>query len=205
MYDVHPIVKVLMNKLIAHIDKNVALVTKTAKLTNNSCHYIFHGQVANNLGQSVLSDFFVVSLNLNGSLISKPIPLDDFILKNKLNEMLYNQTITDEELRALKNSLKDAVSYAYSMYMDDRQALVQDEMLRKADEYEAHVIKWHKQSEDQINLKYETNTLNIFVKNAKERNLKEIQTILDEKSQYFKNMASLDQKAFLRLLAVFFN
>jgi superfamily II DNA or RNA helicase len=205
MYDVHPIVKVLMNKLIAHIDKNVALVTKTSRVPNNSIHYIFHGQVANNLGQSVLSDFFVVSLNRNGSLISKPIPLDDFIIQNKLNELLYNQTATDEELEALKNNLKDAVSYAYNMYMDDRQALVQDEMLRKADEYEAQVIKWHKQSENQINLKYETDTINIFVKNAKERNLKEIQTILDEKSQYFKNMSSLDQKAFLRLLAVFYN
>ncbi|MBU2553072.1 MAG: DEAD/DEAH box helicase, partial [Bacteroidetes bacterium] len=58
MYDLHPAIKYLMTKLEASVEKGVALAAKlTSKLPRSSAWYVLHGQVSNNLGQPVISNF----------------------------------------------------------------------------------------------------------------------------------------------------
>ncbi|MFZ4861216.1 helicase-related protein [Sphingobacterium sp. Mn56C] len=68
LYELHPVVRFLMTQLEASVDKDVALVSKLDRIPKNVAYYLFKGVVANNLGQSLLSDFFVVPMYLNGGL-----------------------------------------------------------------------------------------------------------------------------------------
>ncbi|MGB0931645.1 MAG: SNF2-related protein, partial [Chitinophagales bacterium] len=66
LYDLHPIIKWFMDKLLANVDKDAALVVKTDNVPANTAWYLFHGVVSNQLGQSVVSEFFVVGLKKDG-------------------------------------------------------------------------------------------------------------------------------------------
>ena len=44
-----------------------------------------------------------------------------------------------------------------------------------------------------------------FMKNKKEKELDEINTIVADSSQYIKNVLALDQEAYIKVMAVFFN
>lgn len=204
LYDLHPIVKTWMNKLEANIDKDVALVAKTNKIPINTRWYVFHAQVSNNLGQSVLSEFLTIGLKVDGSIL-KICPFDNFNNEFNLSETLYNEEISISELESLKVRLKFAIDSIYNSYLNKKQSDLQDLMLDRSSEYLKKLNEWHKISKEQIEIEFELTSNSIFTISNKERRVSQIETILNEKSQYFKDMASLDNKAFLKLLAVFFN
>lgn len=206
LYDLHPIVRYMMTKLEASIDKDVAPVIKTDKLPSGSCFYLFHGQVANNLGQPVMSDFFLVGQDFKG----KPLPdmdsfkLDEFITRFGINETLYNQKITEEELGVLNKHLKTAVSHAKSVVMLFEMNKLQIDMRSTLNDYEGKLNQWKKASMAQMELEFE-NQHTFQVLSRKEKIAREIETILSQRSQYVQNLTSLNNEPYLKVIAVFYN
>ena len=205
LYDLHPIAKYMMTKLEANVDKGVALVAKTRNVPKGNRFYLFHGQVSNNLGQSVLSAFFAVGLDDEGGLTERPMPLKDFLQKYQLTEQLYTETILPEQLISLKATLEDAIDYAQQFYMDQKQQILQMEMEKKAANYQTHLANWQQASKAQMELQFKDKQETISLKNKKEKTFQQIDTILNEQSQFFKDQTSLNNEAYLKLLAVFFN
>lgn len=204
LYDLHPIVKIFMNKLEASVDKDVALVIKTEKLLKDTKWYVFHGQIANNRGQSVLSEFFAVGLTKDGSFI-KFLDFDQFIAENKLTENLINQTITSTDLEKLKQTLPDAIKNAEDHYLNPKQTSIKRELEGKQNEYKKQLDEWENVSKEQLKLEFEDKAMTIFTKTSKEKKEKQIETILSDKSQFYKDLTSLDNNPYIKLLAVFFN
>lgn len=207
LYDLHPIVRFMMTKLEASIDKDKALVVKTEKLPAGSRFYLFHGQVSNNLGQPVLSEFFLVGMDTKGKPLSgelASIKLNTFLEKFKLNETLYNQKISIEELTSLQNNLKNAVSYAESIAMLFEMQSLQKDMKIKLTDYEESLKAWEKASKEQMELDFrDQHTTLVLGKKIKAS--KEIETILHKRSQYVQNMTSLNNKPYLKVIGVFYN
>lgn len=193
-----------MNKLEASVDKDVALVIKTEKLLKDTKWYVFHGQIANNRGQSVLSEFFAVGLTKDGSFI-KFLDFDQFITENNLTENLINQTITSTDLEKLKQTLPDAIKNAEDHYLNPKQASIKRELEGKQNEYKKQLDEWENVSKEQLKLEFEDKAMTIFTKTSKEKKEKQIETILSDKSQFYKDLTSLDNNPYIKLLAVFFN
>ena len=207
MYDLHPIIRFMMTKLEAHIDKDKALVLKSNKLPSKTRFYIFHGQVSNDLGQSVLSDFFVIGLDDDGALLvdeNKWMSLADFIQKYNLNETIYNEEISDADVNSLQENVKDAVLYAKTLYMKIKQGDLSKEMIAKQNSYQEKLKSWERASKKQMELEFENQTT-IMVLGKKEKIAREIDSILNERSQYVKNLTSLNNQAYLKLIGVFYN
>jgi ERCC4-related helicase len=204
LYDLHPIVKVLMNKLEANIDKDVALVSKTDRIPKQTRWFVFHGQIANNLGQSVLSEFFAIGLKEDGSFL-EVLPFDTFISKFQLTNDLINEHIPSEDLDQLKNMLEEAVTNAELFYLNPKQDNLKLQLENKMDKYERQLNEWHKISKEQLSLDFVNVPMTDLNKSRKEKKERYIETILHEKSQFFKDLTSLDNHPYIKLLAVFYN
>lgn len=204
LYDLHPIVKVFMTKLEANIDKDVSLVVKTERIEKDTIWYIFHGQIANNLGQSIVSEFFVVGLKNDGTFI-KVIKFNEFIEAYNLTEQLLNEQMEDEELRKIKRSLSDAITNAEMFYLNPQQEKLKLQLENQLDDYKTQLNNWYSESKNQLALEFEDKTMTTFTKTSKEKKEREIETILSEKSQFYKDLTSLDNHPYIKLLAVFYN
>lgn len=203
LYDLHPAIKYYMTKLEASVEKGVALAAKlSTKLPVKSAWYVLHGQVSNNLGQPVISDFFVVGYN--GEIIDV-MSVVGFVEKFGINDKLYTETITENELNALSENLPDIIEHARSEHMKTMQDKLQDKMLDKSIAYEEHLKKWKSASLEQLEIDFKDRTETSFMKAKKEKQKQEIQSIADSSSQYMKDMTSLDQDAYIKVMAVFFN
>jgi len=77
--------------------------------------------------------------------------------------------------------------------------------LDKAAKYEDHLNKWKANSLEQLELHFEEVADTVFSRKKREREKEEIQTIADSSSQYMKDMVALDQEAYIKVMAVFFN
>jgi hypothetical protein len=78
-------------------------------------------------------------------------------------------------------------------------------MLEKSIAYEKHLSNWKSASLKNLELNFEETTETIFTKTKKERQLEEIHNIADGSSQFMKDMLALDQEAYIKVMAVFFN
>ena len=192
LYDLHPLAHFWMTKLEARIEKGQALVAKVAHLPAGQRSYVFHGQVTNRLGRNVLSDFFVVTLDGEGTLIRKIEALADFLESYRLTQPLYTQAIDDTELAGLKADLPVAIQYARSMHMKSEQARLQARMERQQESYREELNRWSKAGGGELDLEYAANT-------ARE------QSILVEQSRFVSDLTSLSNEPYLRVLGVFFN
>jgi len=203
LYDLHPAIKYYMTKLEASVDKGVALVAKlSTKLPKGTAWYVLHGQVSNNLGQPVISDFFVVGFN---NEVTDCLSIIEFIDKFQLNQSLYTETITEQKLNNLRDDLPEVIKYANIEHMKKMQKQLQDEMLNKAVDYEKHLNAWKAASLEQLEIKFKERSDSPFWKKRKEKQKQEIQTIANSSSQYMKDLTSLDQDAYIKVMAVFFN
>ena len=204
LYDLHPIVRVFMNKLEANIDKDVALVVKTEKVAPDLRWYIFHGQIANNLGQAVLSDFFTIGLYNDGSFY-KVLKFDEFIQENDLIKTILNEVISTDEILNLQSTIPDAIRNAELFYLNPKQDTLKLQLENKAEMYKEQLNNWHTESTGQLALEFEDKVSNIFTKASREKKVRQIETILNEKSQFYKDITSLDNHPYIKLLAVFFS
>jgi SNF2 family DNA or RNA helicase len=204
LYDLHPAIKYYMTKLEASVPKSEALAAKlSTKLPKNTSWYVLQGQVSNNLGQPVISDFFVVGIS-NDEVINS-FSINDFIDKYKLDENLYTEEVNQDDLEVLHENLNVAISYASNTHMRKLQQVLSATMFNKAVEFEEHLIKWRAASIQQLEIKFENIDDTPRAKGKKEKQLSEINTIADGSSQYMKNMLALDQEAYIKVMAVFFN
>ncbi|EDM25745.1 putative ATP-dependent helicase [Lentisphaera araneosa HTCC2155] len=204
LYDLHPVIKYLMTKLEASVDKDVALVAKIKDLPENTAYFVIHGQVANNVGQAVISDFFVVPMRLDGGMASQPITLHEFMEEFNVSNELLTQSIEEEDINKLTKLLPDAIDFGTQMYMHQKQQLKQVEMEKKSAVYEEKLKHWEKDANDQLLLDFEDKPKTGFIKRKLEDRELEIKTILEKSSQYFKDLTSLNQDAYLKVISVFY-
>lgn len=205
LYELHPVVKYLMTKLEASVDKDVALVAKLERIPPATAYFLIHGTVTNNLGQTILADFFVIPMNMNGCLIEKPYPFEDFLLKYRLNEELYTLTIPDGDVQKLQQLLPSVINFAHKLHMDQKQQLLQAEMEKELAVYNEKLKNWHASKTNQLQLDFQDKVLTGFVKKRRQDKEYEIKTILDTSSQYFKDLTSLNQNPYLKVISVFYN
>lgn len=204
LYDLHPAIKYFMTKLEASVPKEQALAAKvSAKIPAGSAWYVLHGQIANNLGQPVISDFFVVGFNGKG--VTNCLSIEAFINEFDLNGELFTEEATTDELDNLNRHLAAVISYAQNVKMKTDQGQLMDSMLDKAAQYEANLNRWKETSLEQLELQFDESNNSIFAKRKREKEENEIQTIADSSSQYMKDMVALDQEAYIKVMAVFFN
>ncbi|MBU2554500.1 MAG: ATP-dependent helicase, partial [Bacteroidetes bacterium] len=129
----------------------------------------------------------------------------DFVHRFELNQTLYTENITPDELKKLAAHLPEVVSYARVNHMKTMQEDLQNLMLDKGVKYEAHLNDWKSASLEQLELDFKDRSVSHFWRAQKEKQRKEIQTIADSSSQYMKDLTSLDQEAYIKVMAVFFN
>jgi len=205
LYDLHPVVRYLMTMLEASVDKDVALVSKLKDLPQNTAWYVIHGQVSNNIGQAVISDFFVVPLFISGGLVEKPLLIKDFFKKFNVSDEMVTLTIPDEDIQKLTYLLPEVIRWGVDMHMGQRQQLMQIEMEKQMAVYTEKLKNWERDAKNQMTIDFEDKAMTGFVKRRYEDREVEIKTILEKSSQYFKDLTSLNQDAFLKVISVFYN
>lgn len=157
------------------------------------------------LGQSLLSDFFIIPMGLEGGLISKPIAFENFIKDQQLQNNLYTEKIPTEELNKLQDLLPTVITFAHKLYMDQEQQKLQSEMENKLAMYQEKMKNWKESKYDQLDMVFGDQTSTRIVKQRRNNQEIEIKTILDKSSQYFKDLTSLSGNPHLKLIAVFYN
>lgn len=204
LYELHPLVRFMMTQLEASVDKDVALVSRLSRLPQQSAFFLVQGQVANNLGQSLLSEFFVVPMRFDGGLKEQPIPFAQFVEQYKLNEDLYTESIADEDVQQLKTLLPDVITFAEQLYMDQKQQRLQYEMEKQMAVYKEKMNNWERSKSNQLQLEFGDKPEYGFIRKRREDKEHEIQTILNQSGQYFKDLTSLNGTPYFRVLAVFY-
>lgn len=205
LYELHPVVRYLMTQLEASVDKDVALVNKLTRLPQNSAFFLIQGIVANNLGQSVLSDFFVIQMKIDGGMDSKPMPFEEFLTAYNLTQELHTMEVTRQDISMLQELLPQVIDFAHQLHMDQEQQKLQFEMEKKLAIYEEKIKNWHTSKVQQMELEFGDTPEYGFIKKRKQDKEFEIETILNSSSQYFKNLTSLNGDPYLKVLAVFYN
>ncbi len=205
LYELHPVIRYLMTQLEASVDKDVALVTKLDRLPKDTAYFLIQGIVANNLGQSILSDFFVVPMNIHGGLKERPLSFEDFMQQYNLKDDLYTLDIPSEDIEELQAILPDTIDFAHQLHMDQEQQKLQHEMEIKLAVYEEKLNNWHQSKQQQMELEFVDKNITGFVKKRMQDKEYEMETILNNSSQYFKNLTSLNGNPYLKVVAVFYN
>jgi SNF2 family DNA or RNA helicase len=205
LYDLHPVIKYLMTKLEASVDKGVALVAKLNQVPKDTAWFVIHGQVANNIGQAVVSEFFVVPMRLSGGMHTKPQTLSEFSQNFKLSGELSTMDINESEINTLQSLLPDAIDFGLQLYMHQQQQIKQAEMEKMSAVYTEKLKNWERDAKNQMTLDFEDKAMTGFVKRRYEDRELEIQTIIDQSSQYYKDLTSLNQDAYLKVVSVFYN
>lgn len=205
LYELHPVVRYLMTQLEASVDKDVALVSKINRLPKDMAYYLIQGLAANNLGQSILSDLFVVPMRRSGGLADRPMKFADFLKEHQINNELYTVEITDEEIKQLEVLLPDVIKFAHQLHMDQKQQKLQLEKEKEMAVYEEKMRSWKRSKEYQMEIEFGDKPEYGFVKRRRKDKEIEIETILNRSSQYFKDLTSLNTIPYLKVLAVFYN
>jgi superfamily II DNA or RNA helicase len=205
LYELHPAIRYYMTKLEASVDKNVALVARLRQLPADSAWFVMQGQVSNKLGQPVVADFFAVNLRMDGRLAGQTLPLETFIKQFNLQERLYTENVPASELQALQEILPDAIGWAQS-HMQEAQQTLEGQMQEKMVVYREHLELWQADSLKQLALDFDEGTvLTNFQTSRRQAEKKEIETILNKSGQYVQDLTALQNDAYLKVLAVFYN
>lgn len=204
LYDLHPAIKYFMTKLEASVPKDQALAAKiSTKIPKATSWYVLHGQVSNNLGQPVISDFFVVGYD--GNKVLESLTIAAFIDKFELNKELFTEEIKESELDSLHQNLPKVIDYAQNHQMKNEQNALSESMMEKAVQFENDLNRWKATSLEQLELHFEDFSETDFLRKKRKKQEEEILTIADTSSQYMKDMVALDQEAYIKVMAVFFN
>ena len=133
------------------------------------------------------------------------ISIADFVERFELNKELYTEDILSDELTELSSRLTEVIDHAQDIWMMSLQNDLSDKMDHKLEKYKVHLENWRSASLKNLELNFEDMTESIFSKTKKERQLEEIHNIADGSSQFMKDMLALDQEAYIKVMAVFFN
>jgi len=200
------LVRYMLTKMDASIDKGVAPVARLGdQLPENTNWVVIHGQVSNDLGQPVYSEFFVIGLDESGAIRREPMSLTEFNEKFKINDQLYTREITEEHIQQLEDLLTDAVEVAETMYMPKKQNELELAMEKKLKDYQEQLHEWKMNSLEQLEMDFEEVNMNSFQQRRKDNEQYRINNITDKTSRFFKDFTSLGNDAFLKIITVFYN
>lgn len=205
LYDLHPIPQYLMTQLEASVNKGEATVVRSKKIEAGKAWFVFYGEVANNLGQSIIADFFAFPMKIDGSFGGRPLPIEDFVINNSLYEIIYTEQISEEDLALLQELIPMAIEGATTYHMAPKQDALKDRMEKKLNDYEEKLMNWADAARNQLQLTFGEDRITGFIKNKKEKEERRIEAITNESSQYNKDLNGLSQDAYLKLLSVFYN
>ncbi|MGD9556711.1 MAG: helicase-related protein [Mangrovibacterium sp.] len=204
LYDLHPVARALMSKLESGIDKQVALVARLKRLPERTAWFVIHGQVSNNIGQAIISEFFVVPTVIGGGF-RQPIALSKFVEQFQLNKELITQTIEPTMLDQFKVLLPEVVEFAREMYMRQIQMLKELEAEKELAVYQEKLKNWGRQAKDQLQADFGDKIQTGFIKRRFEDKEHEIETIISESSRFYQDLTSLNKDAYLKIISVFYN
>lgn len=203
LYENHPLIKYYITKLEASVPKNEALSVKLDQIPKGEVNYVLHGQVSNNLGQPIISDFFVLRKSNSGDMSS--LSLRDFLDQYKISGSLYTKTIPDTDNSILERDLKQIVSFSQENHMKPLQKELESKMWEKLDVFESKLKKWKESSLSQIEIKFQERSETNFTRKSKEKELNEVNTIADSSSQYVQDLFGLEQDAYIKVISAFYN
>ena len=203
LYDLHPAIHYYQTCLDSCLGKDEALAAKLSTLPYGTAWFAFNGSVSNGLGQQIISEFFVIPMNENGTLAGKPLPLKRFAGKY-LSATLPTSTMLPEEMARLQALLPDAVDEAVNNYMAAAQAEKEMEMKVKKERNLEKIEAWRLEAE-QGQLQLFNDETKVYSQRKYDQEIREIETIHSESSKYITDMNTLKGEPFVRPLAVFYN
>ena len=205
LYDLHPIAKWMQHKLLGRVDRgNALLVRMRNPLPPGSAWFVFQGITSNGHGRPIFSKSFVVGKSFGGESIGNLESFSEFMDDNRLKDTIPTLEVAQEHIDTIKSLLGQAVESAKNMYKLKLQGDLEDEMEEKLEIYEQKLNKWLQASETQLELKFgeeETGVLSYH----KRRRRKEVNYVKEQMERFYHEFFQLENKPFLRLLAVFFN
>lgn len=205
LYDLHPVVRYMLTKLSASVPKNDAPVAKLSFLPKNMAYFVINGQVSNQLGNSVISDFLVCPVNKDGNGIFKPMSLGEFITTNHLKDTLYTDTIAEEDLNRLHDLLPEAIDNAKTI-MSEQQATKMAAMNSVVTNYSKKLNDWIYGEQKQLSLfqAYELMPSG-FAGVRMDKRKKKVESLSQDRGQYLKDLQSLQGEPFIKVIAAFYN
>lgn len=207
LYDLHPIIQYQLTKLAASVPKEQAFVVKHKMFPQDTALFLMYGSVANGLGQTLVSKFFVVPINIQkGTLCEAPYSLDDMLKKYPdMMNTIYQESVSEEELALLQDSLSDALENGETQYMYSRQNEESHKMSQQLEIYRQKLAHWANQAKQQLSIQFGEDVVQ-FRQKAYSKAEEEIETIVSKQSQFNNDLFTLDNnEPYIKVLAVFFN
>lgn len=207
LYDLHPIIQYQLTKLAASVPKEQAFVVKHKMFPQDTALFLMYGSVANGLGQTLVSKFFVVPMNIQkGTLCEVPYSLDDMLKKYPdMMNTIYQESVSEEELALLQDLLSDALENGETQYMYSRQNEESHKMSQQLEIYRQKLAHWANQAKQQLSIQFGEDVVQ-FRQKAYSKAEEEIETIVSKQSQFNNDLFTLDNnEPYIKVLAVFFN
>ena len=207
LYDLHPIIQYQLTKLAASVPKEQAFVVKHKMFPQDTALFLMYGSVANGLGQTLVSKFFVVPMNIQkGTLCEAPYSLDDMLKKYPdMMNTIYQESVSEEELALLQDLLSDALENGETQYMYSRQNEESHKMSQQLEIYRQKLAHWANQAKQQLSIQFSEDVVQ-FRQKAYSKAEEEIETIVSKQSQFNNDLFTLDNnEPYIKVLAVFFN
>lgn len=207
LYDLHPIIQYQLTKLAASVPKEQAFVVKHKMFPQDTALFLMYGSVANGLGQTLVSKFFVVPMNIQkGTLCEAPYSLDDMLKKYPdMMNTTYQESVSEEELALLQDLLSDALENGETQYMYSRQNEESHKMSQQLEIYRQKLAHWANQAKQQLSIQFGEDIVQ-FRQKAYSKAEEEIETIVSKQSQFNNDLFTLDNnEPYIKVLAVFFN
>ena len=207
LYDLHPIIQYQLTKLAASVPKEQAFVVKHKMFPQETALFLMYGSVANGLGQTLVSKFFVVPMNIHkGTLCEAPYSLDDMLKKYPdMMNTIYQESVSEEELALLQDLLSDALENGETQYMYSRQNEESHKMSQQLEIYRQKLAHWANQAKQQLSIQFGEDVVQ-FRQKAYCKAEEEIETIVSKQSQFNNDLFTLDNnEPYIKVLAVFFN
>lgn len=207
LYDLHPIIQYQLTKLAASVPKEQAFVVKHKMFPQDTALFLMYGSVANGLGQTLVSKFFVVPMNIQkGTLCEAPYSLDDMLKKYPdMMNTIYQESVSEEELALLQDLLSDALENGETQYMYSRQNEESHKMSQQLEIYRQKLAHWANQAKQQLSIQFGEDAIQFRPKSYSKAE-EEIETIVSKQSQFNNDLFTLDNnEPYIKVLAVFFN
>lgn len=202
LYDQHPVIAHYLNVLSSSVEKGKALACKVSEVPKDTAWFIFHGSVANGLGQQVVSEFFVAPAMKTGDLIGPAISLSDFFSQYPPTQ-LYSANMSEKEMDVLHSILVRPVIDVAKDYMNRLLSFKSNQLLFNLKKYKERLTKWHSDATAQLSFNFDDETPAEARRREKEE--KSIKLVHDTAEHLVNEMNTLSADAFLRPIAVFYN
>jgi superfamily II DNA or RNA helicase len=205
LYDLHPLARWLQFKILARIDKGNAPVARMrSPLPEKSAWFIFQGITSNGQGQPILSKAFVVGRSFIGQQVGSRDNFDEFLNQFRLFDDLPTLEIEQTHLDILQAMLPDAVKTAKTLYTQQLQGNLVDDIEDKLKIHEEKLNKWLVDSERQMELQFGIEEVGIS-RSYKDKRKRDIDFVHKQTKEFYETFFQLENDPYLRLLAVFYN